>query len=104
MVESQFGESKKTVTEVANREDNPRIQRGLSLCGRRKRRCDRGEEVVSDQQDRLCGGPSAARPAGNERQSTGGHLRGRRRKRLSTGRQRRDEANRGRASTWNGEN
>src|SRR5271156_5181519 len=104
MLESQFGESKKTITEVANREDNSRIQRGLSLCGRRKRRCDRGEEVVSDQQDRLCGGTDAAWPTGHERQSAGGHLCGRRRKRISVVRQGRDEANRGRASPRKGEN
>src|ERR1019366_10153111 len=99
MLESQFRESKKTITEVANDESNSGIQGRLSLCRRRKRRCDRGgEEVDSGPQGGLRRSPNAPRPTGHERQSTGGSLRGRRRKCFSTGRHGRDEANRGRAS------
>src|ERR1019366_6975927 len=104
MLESQFRESKKTITEVANDESNSRIQGRFSLCRRRKRRCDRGgEEVVSGPQGGLRRSQNSPRPTGHERQP-GRSLRRRRRKRLSTGRQRRDEADRGRASPWDGEN
>src|ERR1019366_9141973 len=105
MLESQFRESKKTITEVANDESNSRIQGRFSLCRRRKRRFDRcSEEVASGPQGGLRRSPNAPRPTGHERQSTGGSLRGRRRKRVSAGRKRRDEANRGRASPRDGEN
>src|ERR1035437_364259 len=105
MLESQFRESKKTITEVANDESNSRIQGRLSVRRRRKRHRGRiGQGMARCPQGRARGSPDATRPTGHERQSTGGSLRGRRRKRVSVVGQGRDEANRGRASPWDGEN